>query len=174
MKKPSTTPACLPISRKAYNGFVARIRHILGDTPRAEALLYALDMYLHGSDEGVARLDEASAMSFAFLRQDVDAAVERSRKARERAAKRKSSTADASSVVTDGEKKPAVNFDDENIRKMYEKFKKAISEFVEIVPDEDNANVFIPPMTRRQRRAMERRQGRHSTRWDHLKPTAIK
>lgn len=129
-----STSAVRPVSRKAYSGFVARIHSVLGDTPRATALVKALDRYLGGESDAVDGLDDASAMAFAFLRQDVDAAIERSRRARERAAKRKASAAAPSADAESGK---------------------------------DDA-VFVPPMTRRERRALARERGVRSTRWDHL------
>lgn len=80
----------LPISRKAYDRFVARIKdvysgYILDPTP----MLEALDDYLAGNKGAHFRLPALAYLAFLVLRQDIDAAIERSRAARERARKRR-------------------------------------------------------------------------------------
>ena len=88
MKK-SVYPAQLPVSRKAYKGFVNRINTVLGNSETASAMVHALDLYLEGGKDYAAGLDAQSRMAFEFLRQEIDIAVERSRKARARAALRR-------------------------------------------------------------------------------------
>lgn len=80
-----------PISAKAYNRFVDRIHSLLGLTDDAAAMVGALDAYLDGTPVERLGLESRPALSlaFAFLRQEVDIAMARSRKARERAALRR-------------------------------------------------------------------------------------
>ena len=95
----SDYPDNLPISRKAYDGFVDRIRSILGKTFEGDFMVQALNDYLRGGDSYKWGLDFTYRLVFEFLRQDIDKAIERSRKARERAAMRRIRKAESVAVV---------------------------------------------------------------------------
>lgn len=90
------------MSRKAYDGFVGRIRAILGNTFEGDSMIHALDDYLKGDHSYKWGLDMACKLAFEFLRQEIDRAIERSRRARERAALRRSRKAEceAAAVVS--------------------------------------------------------------------------
>lgn len=139
MKK-SATSTRLPISHKAYKGFIDRIYALLGHTVQASSLVTALDLYLKGDKGYAAGLDVTQQLAFAFLRQDIDVAIERSRKARERAALRKQ-TAES--------EKDYIEFKshDELLGKIYE---------MAGIPKNDEG-VYTPPLSRRDRRAFERK-----------------
>ncbi|MCM1051371.1 MAG: hypothetical protein NC349_05360 [Paenibacillus sp.] len=86
MKKASTSP----ISRKAMAGFISRIDNALEAPALRDSMKHALNLYLDG-EAGSARASLPSELStaFEFLRQEVDKAIERSRKARMRARMRR-------------------------------------------------------------------------------------
>lgn len=98
MKK-SDYPDNLPISRKAYDGFVGRIRAILSTTFEGDSMIQALNDYLKGDHSYRWGLDPACRLAFEFLRQEIDKAMERSRKARERAALRRSRKAESEALA---------------------------------------------------------------------------
>ena len=98
MKK-TDYPDNLPISRKAYDGFVGRIRAILGTTFEGDSMIHALNDYLKGDHSYRWGLDPACRLAFEFLRQEIDKAMERSRKARERAALRRSRKAESEALA---------------------------------------------------------------------------
>ncbi len=98
MKK-SDYPDNLPLSRKAYDGFVGRIRAILGTTFEGDSMIQALNDYLKGDHSYRWGLDPACRLAFEFLRQEIDRAIERSRKARERAALRRSRKAESEAAA---------------------------------------------------------------------------
>ena len=138
MKKSAVTSR-LPISRKAYKGFVDCIQSLLGESAGAASLITALDLYLSGDSRYADGLDASLRLAFEFLRQDVDKAVERSRKARERAAQRK---------LTADEEKDYIEFSStgELLGKIYE--------MASISKNEEGE--YKPPLSRRDRRALER------------------
>lgn len=79
-----------PVSVKAYQMFVVRIRMVINDKSRCETMEKALHYYLVGRDDiCFGMLDAECRLAFAFLRHDIDDAVCRSESARERALKRK-------------------------------------------------------------------------------------
>lgn len=85
-----------PISRKAYARFISTIETA---TPSAEArrsLINALNLYLLGHDTYINGLTPECLLAFEFLRFDIDSAIIRSKKARERARLRKEAKALAS------------------------------------------------------------------------------
>lgn len=85
-RKSATSASSLPISRKAYLRFTDRINRVYGpDTSGATAMLTALDRYLSGDHSADDTLPLSAKTAFTFLRQEIDMAIERSRKARERA-----------------------------------------------------------------------------------------
>lgn len=98
MKK-SDYPDNLPVSRKAYDGFVGRIRAILGNTFEGDSMIHALDDYLKGDHSYKWGLDLVCKLAFEFLRQEIDRAIERSRRARERAALRRSRKAECEAAA---------------------------------------------------------------------------
>lgn len=138
MKKSAVTSR-LPISRKAYKGFVDRIKSLLGESDGAASLIAALDLYLGDDSRYAEGLDASLRLAFEFLRQEVDKAVERSRKARERAAQRKQAG---------DEEKDYIEFNStgELLGKIYEM--AGISK--------NEKGEYRPPLSRRDRRAFER------------------
>lgn len=98
MKK-SDYPDNLPLSHKAYDGFVGRIRAILGTTFEGDSMIQALNDYLKGDHSYRWGLDPVCKLAFEFLRQEIDKAMERSRKARERAALRRSRKAESEALA---------------------------------------------------------------------------
>lgn len=84
-------PANLPISKKAYFGFIDRINAIFSSDPAAATLMRdALDRYLSGDSDAGESVPAPLCFAFAFLCQDVDCAIRRSACARSRAINRKS------------------------------------------------------------------------------------
>ena len=81
----------IPISRKAYIRFVERIRSVYADDPaKASHVERSLELYLcRDTDYTLFLADPADRRGFEFLRHEVDIAIERSAKARERARLRK-------------------------------------------------------------------------------------
>lgn len=74
------------ISQKAYDRFVARIKDVYsGYIMDPAPMLRALDAYLDGNRGAHYSLPPLAHLAFLVLRQDIDAAIERSRAARERA-----------------------------------------------------------------------------------------
>ena len=85
----------LPVSKKAYLRLVARIDKAFEfyheqSVPNA-VMIAALNRYLIGDVEVIDQLPPALYIAFQFVMQDADMAVERSRKARERARLRRES-----------------------------------------------------------------------------------
>lgn len=80
----------LPISRKAYTGFIQRIRQVYSsDSEKTTAMENALRLYLDNDFSYQLAIPETDRHAFEFLRHDIDTAIERSRRARERARQRK-------------------------------------------------------------------------------------
>ncbi|MCM1051655.1 MAG: hypothetical protein NC349_06810 [Paenibacillus sp.] len=100
----------LPISRKAYSGFIQRIRQVYSfDPDRTEAMENALRLYLDNDSAYSLAFSEADRHAFEFLRHDIDTAIDRSRRARERARLRKEAKAQATSVAEDSKPATASN-----------------------------------------------------------------
>lgn len=96
MKKTVIYPSGLSISRNAYKRFVDRILKVyLPDAESADVMISALDAYLSGGLDAVSITDASMLTAFAFLRQEIDVAIERSRRARERARIRKNTWEEA-------------------------------------------------------------------------------
>lgn len=75
------------VSEKAYKSFTERIR-IVSREP--ERMIAALDLYLTGDRANYAdRLTESEKMAFEMLRFEIDRAIDRSARARERARARR-------------------------------------------------------------------------------------
>lgn len=81
-----SSPGRRRISQKAYDRFVARIKDVYsGYIMDPAPMLRALDAYLDGNRGAHYSLPPLAHLAFLVLRQDIDAAIERSRAARERA-----------------------------------------------------------------------------------------
>lgn len=94
MKKTATSkyPANLPISRNAYKRFINRIISVFADDPTGMSeMIAAFDSYLADPASPINFINPSMRVAFSFLRQDIDVAIERSRRARQRAVARKSS-----------------------------------------------------------------------------------
>lgn len=93
MKKTTTSkyPANLPISRNAYKRFINRIISVFADDPAGMSeMITAFDSYLTDPASPIIFINPSMRVAFSFLRQDIDVAIERSRRARQRALARKS------------------------------------------------------------------------------------
>lgn len=96
MKKTAIYPSGLSISRHAYKRFVDRILKVyLPDAESVDVMISALDAYLSGGLDAVSITDASMRTAFAFLRQEIDVAIERSSRARERARIRKNTREEA-------------------------------------------------------------------------------
>ncbi|MCM1051166.1 MAG: hypothetical protein NC349_04325 [Paenibacillus sp.] len=95
----------IPISRKAYIRFVQRIRLVYADNPaKASDIERSLELYLsRDTDYALYLADPADQRGFEFLRQEIDIAIERSAKARERARLRKERNASTPAPVSSDE-----------------------------------------------------------------------
>lgn len=85
-------PPSLPISRKAYRRFIDRIHQVYSaELPVARLMVSVLDVYLLGDRHLAGAMLEGSdhKHAFSFLCQDVDMAIERSRRARQQALARR-------------------------------------------------------------------------------------
>lgn len=133
----------LPISRKAYKGFIERINSAIGEADRAILLVNALDSYLRGEDDYVCGLDDGLRLAFIFLRQDIDMAMARSAKARERAARRKA-IAESNSETESAQTELPVH----DVKVYYDETRQE-----QIKPER-----FVPPLSRRERRALDRKR----------------
>lgn len=103
------------VSVRAYNDFSSRIRSVLGaDAEACGQAMQLLDASV-GYDAGTIEMENCSMkaqIAFSMIKPEIDKAIERSRAARERAARRKSGAAvetiKADSVMETPEKVPAV------------------------------------------------------------------
>lgn len=143
----------LPVSRKAYKGFIERICAILGDSEKSHALTDALSRYLQGDERYADALDYTLRLAFAFLRQDVDKAIARSSKARQRAALRKAQSHEPQSPVSEQQREESRSAHTINLVKP------------SFIPAPN------PPLSRRERRAINREKKAkfHSIRYDKLR-----
>lgn len=74
-----------PVSQKAYDGFIMRIKSVAFSYYERQAMIEALDRYLDGEKGNYCRgLSREFVMVFEMLRFEVDAAISRSEKARAR------------------------------------------------------------------------------------------
>lgn len=137
---PCKCPANLPISKKAYFGFIDRINAIFSSDQAVATLMRdALDLYLSGNRDAGESLPAPLRFAFAFLCQDVDCAIRRSACARNRAISRKNkSTATIPSTPEAAEASP----------------KQTPVNHAEETPQA--APTFQRPLTRQQRRAQAR------------------
>lgn len=84
--KSAKSASALPISRKAYLRFTDRINRVYGTgSANATRMLTVLDRYLAGDYLAGETLPVSERTAFAFLRHEIDMAISRSCKARERA-----------------------------------------------------------------------------------------
>lgn len=103
------------VSVRAYNDFSSRIRSVLGaDAEACGQAMQLLDASV-GYDAGTIEMENCSMkaqIAFSMIKPEIDKVIKRSRAARERAARRKSSAAvepiKADSVMEIPEKVPAV------------------------------------------------------------------
>lgn len=141
-------PANLPISKKAYFGFIDRINAIFSSDAAAASLMRgALDRYLSGDSDAGESLPAPLRFAFAFLCQNVDCAIRRSECARSRAISRKNKSMTAiPSTPEAAEVSPTqtpVNHNEEASQA---------------------ATAFQRPLTRQQRRAQARAARREAAR----------
>ncbi|MCM1378466.1 MAG: hypothetical protein NC186_08495 [Prevotella sp.] len=95
-------PPSLPISRKAYRRFIDRINEVYSaELPVARLMVSVLDVYLLGDRRLAGSMLEGSdhKHAFSFLCQDVDMAIERSRRARQQALARRLARQQAEAIV---------------------------------------------------------------------------
>lgn len=103
MKKTTSSkyPANLPISRNAYKRFINRIISVFADDPAGMSeMITAFDSYLTDPASPIIFINPSMRVAFSFLRQDIDIAIERSRRARQRALARKASTTPSTTPST--------------------------------------------------------------------------
>lgn len=103
MKKTTTSkyPANLPISRNAYKRFINRIISVFADDPTGMSeMIAAFDSYLADPASPIQFINPSMRAAFSFLRQDIDVAIERSRRARQRALARKSTATPSTPTAT--------------------------------------------------------------------------
>lgn len=103
MKKTTTSkyPANLPISRNAYKRFINRIISVFADDPTGMSeMIAAFDSYLADPTSPINFINPSMRAAFSFLRQDIDVAIERSRRARQRALVRKASATTTLNATT--------------------------------------------------------------------------
>lgn len=95
-------PPSLPISRKAYRRFIDRIHQVyFAELPIARLMVSVLDVYLLGDRHLAGAMLEGSdhKHAFSFLCQDVDMAIERSRRARQQALARRLARQQAEAIT---------------------------------------------------------------------------
>jgi len=145
---PCKCPANLPISKKAYFGFIDRINAIFNSDQAAATLMRdALDLYLSGDSDAGESLPAPLHFAFAFLCQDVDCAIRRSACARSRAITRKNKSMTAiPSTLEAAEASP----------------KQTPVNHAEETPH--TTSVYQRPLTRQQRRAQARAARREAVR----------
>ncbi len=135
-----------PVSQKAYARFVERINHVFNNSDRSEAMLTALDRYLDGERDGscLRDLPTECVVAFEMLRFDVDMAIARSEKARMRARRQRVSEEPTVACQVKEHESPA-------------EIGRASEDCVssDEVSD-DNKDMSVAPLTRRQRRIIER------------------
>ncbi len=103
MKKTATSkyPANLPISRNAYKRFINRIISVFADDPAGMSeMIAAFDSYLADPASPINFNNPSMRVAFSFLRQDIDVAIERSRRARQRALARKATATTTLNATT--------------------------------------------------------------------------
>lgn len=112
MKKTTTSkyPANLPISRNAYKRFINRIISVFADDPAGMSeMITAFDSYLAAPASPINFINPSMRAAFSFLRQDIDVAIERSRRARQRALARKATvTPSTPNAITPEATTPAI------------------------------------------------------------------
>lgn len=105
MKKTATSkyPANLPISRNAYKRFINRIISVFADDPAGMSeMIAAFDSYLADPASPIQFIDPSMRAAFSFLRQDIDVAIERSSRARQRALARKATATPSTPTTPEG------------------------------------------------------------------------
>lgn len=157
MKKSSTSKLNnLPISKNAYTRFTARIIEVLKSDQKAiSTMCAALDRYLSGDTDAADSLPPTLRMAFCFLQHDIDIAIQRSTRARMRARLRKASSTSSPSASSVTQIEEASSSSSTTI----------------VSNDAPSADSFGPtsaetsrPLTRQQRRALERAARRKESR----------
>lgn len=142
--------ANLPISKKAYFGFISRIEAVFSyDESSVTLMRDALDSYLSGDSDVIGTLPEPLRFAFEFLCQEVDCAINRSTRARLRAALRK--------LKPGTTKAPVSNTPIPNPSGMNEIQQPTTADYA--LPESSSpaaTNIYYRPLTRQQRRARER------------------
>lgn len=147
-KSASKCPANLPISKKAYFGFISRIESVFSSDESA-LMRDALDSYLSGDSDVIGSLPEPLRFAFAFLCQEVDCAISRSTRARLRAVLRKLKPGTTKAPVSNT---PHPEPSDMNEIQQPTTAEAATPES----PCQAVTNLYYRPLTRQQRRARER------------------
>lgn len=110
MKKTNDSANVINISKKAYDDFTGRIRHIFieqMDAPTiAKEVLTLLDRYVKGEEVAIGAADRVVQIAFMMIQPEIDRAIARSKAARLRAAIRKMNRAQAASSVPTQEMQP--------------------------------------------------------------------
>ncbi|MCM1050509.1 MAG: hypothetical protein NC349_00975 [Paenibacillus sp.] len=161
----------LPISAKAYARFIARIESALSTSPAGiSAMRHAFDLYLSGDTSAAEALPADLKTAFRFLRHEIDVAIERSRRARERARIRRAQSSLLPSDTTPLNDSPC----DIHAGRLSRQKRAQSSASPVTTPeavtdgadtessDETMANIFKP--SRRQRRAECRKTNRQTAR----------
>lgn len=153
--------ASRPVSKNAYNRFIEQINTVITDTGERALMLDTLDKYLAGNrSDYAAALPMACAMVFEMLRFDIDRAIARSEKARSRVRTRKTE------APTLSKSKPSP--DTKLSKSDFDMLNEIAHMIADSLPaeedDEDNAQPFVAPLTRRQRRNLMR-SARPKSRW---------
>lgn len=101
----------LPVSRKVYADITSRISTALAPSPASVVeAMRLVDSFLHG--ESPASHDLMAMLAFGMIRAELERAMARSARARERARARKATQAEnsgATPIVTDGQSLPSPN-----------------------------------------------------------------
>lgn len=138
MKK-STALSRRPVSDKAYVSFVERVVRVFADVEKRKAMIAAIDRYLDGDRSMYAEgLAPDCVLAFEMLRFDIDEAIARSAKARMRVRKRREGSLANTDKQQDSPAKADRAVDADN---------KA---------DDEAESKVVPPLSRRQRRAIKR------------------
>lgn len=145
------------ISKRAYEGFMFRIYEVFASNlALASVMISVLESYLMGDASAADSLTPELRPAWAFLKQDVDLAMERSRRARLRARQRAdrrammtSQTAAEGDAATDTGQRA-------RIRGYWDSIDDVISAMADVEAPDAEAVPVKRPLSRRERRARER------------------
>lgn len=92
---------CVPMSYKAYVRFMVRIQGVITDVDMQKSMINAFNLYICGGFDDVYAdgLNKMCRLGFALLRDEIDRAIIRSERARERARLRKEKRTSESSPI---------------------------------------------------------------------------